>query len=858
MKIFYTKNSRQIVSAFVLSFFVFNVFGLTEINSISAASFASTKDTANIKSPVKESTGPNISSSGGTGSGGNVSPVTPIFTYLGLEVVTNPQATRDTDWSQVHGSLASSFVLKTDPKIAKYYLRLTKNTDTNVNLARGVYDFNLVSYPRAFATYIDSDLANSPYKNILEGANPAFYLYADGRGVLTLLDGSDREKHWRLAGDLPIGEYKYRGRVNAINGHQSEDITLILNVKRIDNGSANLAPIAKDDRYYFTKNNPLVVAPETILDNDKDLDSGPDALTPKVEKWPSHGTLVMGTEGSFRYVPDNNFVGADYFTYRAFDGANLSNLARVDLQINQAPIAKNDEYATRKNTRLITAPRSVLDNDIDPDGANNPNSTENFSAKVETWPKHGQLIMCAGSGGGCFSYVPDNNFVGKDTFTYRAFDGVSFSNLATVTIAIVDGDNQAPIVNNDNYTIVSGNQLNVTVDSGVLANDSDNDGPQNMTAILVNNVSSGSLTLSSDGSFTYQANSGFIGTDVFTYKVFDGLNYSVIATSTISVTAPAGGGGGGGGGSSSRRPSSASVLINNNANTTNSLVVTLTMSASNMVSSYAPLEMRIGNFSDLSSVAWRPYSTSTSWTLLNGVGTKTVYVQFKNSRGVSDVVNDSINYISGQVLGERDCSGIAGSLLAKKNTKDATVYYIDSFCKKHAFPDPKTYYTWYENFNNVKKVEVAELDLYADGGVVPYRPGVKLVKHPDTRKVYAVEANGVLREIPNPEIARSLYGPNWQALVKDVITGYFLSSYTIGSPLTVDSLANGTLVKAKNSDTIYYLENGKKRPFSSNYNFERHYFRYANIIIKDNLDNYPTGASIDNVNTNLSPYRLAY
>lgn len=757
MHIFYTKISRKIVAAWLLSFLLFNAFGFG-FNKITAAA-ENIKETSN-----KQSVTPNISDhlpNIGNGGGGHVSPVTPSFSYLGLEVVTNPGATRDTDWSKVHGSLVSGFVLKTDPKIAKYYLRLTKDTDTNVELARGVYAFNLVSYPDAFAAYVDRDAALTPYRRMIDALNPAFYLYADGQGSLILLDGLNREKNWHINGDFPVGEYKYRGRVTGVNGSQSDNIDLRFNIER-----------------------------------------------------------------------------------------------EINVPINQAPVAKDDSYATRQNTQLIIAPRSILDNDNDPDGAINPNNHEILSAKVETWPQHGKLIMCLG--GGCFSYTPDNNFVGKDIFTYRAFDGQALSNLATVTISVVNNNNQAPVANDDSYSVTTGNTLNVLVSSGVLANDTDTDGPQNMTAVLVANVSHGTLTLASDGSFNYQSASGFTGADTFTYHAFDGLNYSNTVTTTISVNSPSGGGGGGGGGSSSRQPNSASVLINNNASATNSLVVTLTLVANNMVSQYAPLEMKIGNFSDLSSVSWRPFSTTTSWTLLNGIGSKTVYVQFKNSRGTSVVVSDSINYVTGQVLGDRDCSNSAGMLIAKRNTKDAAVYFIGSDCKKYVFPDPKTYYTWYDNFNSVIKVDIAELDFYKDGGVVPYRSGVKLVKHPDTNNVYAVEPNGTLRLVPSPEIARALYGDKWKSLVQDVITGYFFNSYTIGDPLTANSLPTGTLVKEKNGDTIYYVENGKKKPFSSNYNFDRHYFKYKNVLVKDDLSAYPTIAGISSLKSELSPYRLAY
>src|SRR3989344_6505857 len=85
------------------------------------------------------------------------------------------------------------------------------------------------------------------------------------------------------------------------------------------------------------------------------------------------------------------------------------------------------------------------------------------------------------------------------------------------------------------------------------------------------------------------------------------------------------------------------------------------------------------------------------------------------------------------------------------------VYYING-TSKHVFPDKKTYMTWYTNFDAVKKVTVADLDMYATGAPVSYRPGTKLVTHPNTAKVYAVEPSGMIRWIADEATAMALYG----------------------------------------------------------------------------------------------------
>jgi len=81
--------------------------------------------------------------------------------------------------------------------------------------------------------------------------------------------------------------------------------------------------------------------------------------------------------------------------------------------------------------------------------------------------------------------------------------------------------------------MVRNNTLTVPA-PGVLGNDSDPDGNP-LTAIRVKGTSRGTLSLQSDGSFTYTPRIGFTGTDKFTYQAFDGSLNSNTATVTISV-----------------------------------------------------------------------------------------------------------------------------------------------------------------------------------------------------------------------------------------------------------------------------------------------------------------------------------
>lgn len=68
----------------------------------------------------------------------------------------------------------------------------------------------------------------------------------------------------------------------------------------------------------------------------------------------------------------------------------------------------------------------VLDNDSDPDG-------DTLEAVLETEPVNGQLTL---NPNGSFTYTPDVGFVGADTITYRASDGILETEPATVTVHV--------------------------------------------------------------------------------------------------------------------------------------------------------------------------------------------------------------------------------------------------------------------------------------------------------------------------------------------------------------------------------------------------------------------------------------
>ncbi|MEM7532954.1 MAG: tandem-95 repeat protein [Chloroflexota bacterium] len=132
---------------------------------------------------------------------------------------------------------------------------------------------------------------------------------------------------------------------------------------------------------------------------------------------------------------------------------------------------------------------------------------------------------------GAFIYTPTANFNGTEVFSYTANNGTD-SDTAMVTITVV-AVNDAPTATIDSYLAYQDETLIVSP-TGVLENDDDVDGDA-LTAIIMSNVSNGSLSFSSDGSFDYTPFGGYVGSDSFTYVASDSISNSVATTVTIDV-----------------------------------------------------------------------------------------------------------------------------------------------------------------------------------------------------------------------------------------------------------------------------------------------------------------------------------
>lgn len=137
---------------------------------------------------------------------------------------------------------------------------------------------------------------------------------------------------------------------------------------------------------------------------------------------------------------------------------------------------------------------------------------------------------------------------------------------------------------------------------------------------------------------------------------------------------------------------------------------------------------------------------------------------------------------AGFVSAQESFNLLDGKLI--KSPESTAVYWVGPDNFRHAFPNEKIYFSWYDDFIQVQEVTAQELASYSLGKNVLYRPGSRLIKIPSVPEVYAVEPFGILRNLPSEAVAEELYGPDWSKKVDDVDISFFFD-YTVGGTVEV-------------------------------------------------------------------------
>jgi hypothetical protein len=123
----------------------------------------------------------------------------------------------------------------------------------------------------------------------------------------------------------------------------------------------------------------------------------------------------------------------------------------------------------------------------------------------------------------------------------------------------------------------------------------------------------------------------------------------------------------------------------------------------------------------------------------------------------------------------------------------STVYYYGSDGQRYSFPNEKTFFSWYSDFDSVVSITDEELaDITLAGNIVA-RAGSHWIKIESDEKVYAVSTDGSIHWIEDEDTAVGLAGDDWNTFIDDVPDVFFVD-YTVGDSLTDASAGyNGML-----------------------------------------------------------------
>jgi len=272
--------------------------------------------------------------------------------------------------------------------------------------------------------------------------------------------------------------------------------------------AANIAPESEDSSATITEDTAFS---GSVIASDAD---GGD-LVFALSSGPTNGSLTFNADGTYSYSPDTDYNGDDSFTYEVSDGQGGSVTATVSLTVdptNDDPVSANSSLGGSEDS---TFSGSVTASDVDGDS---------LSFALDDGPDHGSLVFAAD---GSYTYTPDADYNGADSFTYQVSDGEGGTTTATVSLT-VDPANDDPV----SADSVGTTNEDAAYSSSVSGSDVDGD---SLTYALDSGPSNGALSFNADGSYTYTPNADYNGSDSFTYEVSDGEGGTTTATVSLTI-----------------------------------------------------------------------------------------------------------------------------------------------------------------------------------------------------------------------------------------------------------------------------------------------------------------------------------
>ncbi len=189
---------------------------------------------------------------------------------------------------------------------------------------------------------------------------------------------------------------------------------------------------------------------------------------------------------------------------------------------NGVSIAVNDNFTTSEGSALII--ENLLSNDTVLDNAR-------ITSFDGTSANDGTIVDNRNN---TYTYTPSIAFVGEDTFTYTICDNDTPADCSTATVTITVTDAGNPTAENDAINVLENSTKVITT---LLDNDSAIDGAALSSVDNTGTGTQGTVVLNADGTVSYTPQSGFTGSDTFTYTICDNDTPNAsCSTATVNIT----------------------------------------------------------------------------------------------------------------------------------------------------------------------------------------------------------------------------------------------------------------------------------------------------------------------------------
>ncbi|WP_310619318.1 tandem-95 repeat protein [Flexibacterium corallicola] len=291
----------------------------------------------------------------------------------------------------------------------------------------------------------------------------------------------------------------------------------------VEVSAVNDAPVASDSEATTEEDVALTGALPAVTDVDGDVVSYSAGSTV-----PQNGTVTINGDGTYSYTPAQDFNGFDSFSYIVSDGNGGENEYTFSVEvsaINDDARAVDDVISVNEDTS-INVKSLILANDYDVEG-----DLVDVTS-ITALPTNGIIELISTPQGHDYTYTPDENFTGQDSFVYRLLsrdpnDPDTYGNV-TINVLPLNDD---PVALDDSASVAQGG----TVLINALNNDSDVDEGQTLSITQVTQGSAGSVLINGDGTIRYTPDPKFAGVDSFSYTVSDGNGASDTAVVSVDV-----------------------------------------------------------------------------------------------------------------------------------------------------------------------------------------------------------------------------------------------------------------------------------------------------------------------------------